>query len=469
MRPNDKDAYPWGVRAMRRRNLVSFILIVGLLTVAGFLSVVPGGEAVTELTELTYSPEERHRICEEIWEKIGLWYSYFDDKGIDWESVRQCYLHQVAGVESDYEFFVSMSALVRELDDGHSYMCDYPRQVSSARGRPRIHIAETEGKPIVAKVAFGSDAEAQGIVPGLTILSVDGEPSKERINRLVPRVHSSTPWHRRSVAVAAVLEGDLDEQVKVELESRDGKVFSLRLLREPFVAEPMAITAAVLDGDIGLLTLPSFSASRLGLKSGDDLVKAFDAALEQLREMKALIIDMRGNGGGDDRVAQRCAGRFFTSSVAFPGFQMRMVTLGKPWFAPRIGRAVSPRGEWQYSGPVVLLIDEFVISSAEHFVAGMHDSGRATTIGHTTAGSSGNPIRLEVSGFKFQVSRWREYRADGSLIEGQGVPADISVSPTVDDIAGCIDRALICAVDYLKSYLSRSSMRGNIPDMESAA
>jgi len=90
---------------------------------------------------------------------------------------------------------------------------------------PVIHIAETEGKPIVAKVAFGSDAEAQGIVPGLTILSVDGEPSKERINRLVPRVHSSTPWHRRSVAVAAVLEGDLDEQVKVELESRDGKVF----------------------------------------------------------------------------------------------------------------------------------------------------------------------------------------------------------------------------------------------------
>ncbi len=454
---------------MKRRNWVSLILIPGLLTVVGFLAVVPGGEAVTKLTELTYSPEERQRICEEIWEKIGLWYSYFDDKGIDWESVKQRYLDQVAGTQSDYEFFASMSAMVRELEDGHSYIYDYPRQVPSNRGRPRIHIVEAEGKPIVAKVAFGSDAEAQGIVPGLKIVSVDGEPANQRIDFLVPRVHSSTPWHRRSVAVAAMLEGDLDEPVQVELESQDGKVFSLRLLREPFVAEPASITAAVLDGDIGLLTLPSFSASYMGLKSGDDLVKAFDAALEQLRGTKALIIDMRGNGGGDDRVAQRCAGRFFTSSVAFPGFQMRMVTLGKPWFAPRIGRNVSPRGEWQYSGAIVLLVDEFVISSAEHFVAGMHDSGRATTIGHTTAGSSGNPIRLEVSGFKFQVSRWRELRTDGSLIEGQGVPADISVSPTVDDIARRIDGALICAVDYLKSYLSRSSIRGSIPDMESAA
>lgn len=425
------------------------IAVVATIVIAGLTGTLSSG---TALTELTYSPEERQRICEEIWEKIGLWYSYFDDKGIDWESVRQRYLDQVAGAQSDYEFFAGMSAMVRELEDGHSYVYDYPRQVPSNRGRPRIHIVEAEGKPIVAKVASGSEAEAKGVVPGLRIVSVDGEPASERIDFLVPRVHSSTPWHRRSVAVAAMLEGDLDEPVQVELESQDGKILGLRLLREPFVAEPAAITADVLDGDIGLLTLPSFSASRLGLKSGDDLVKAFDGALEQLKETKALIIDMRGNGGGDDRVAQRCAGRFFTSSVAFPGCQMRMVTLGKPWFAPRTGRKVSPRGDWQYSGPVVLLIDEFVISSAEHFVAGMHDSGRATTIGHTTAGSSCNPIRLEVSGFKFQVSRWREFRTDGSLIEKQGVPADISVSPTVNDIAGCVDRALICAVDYLKPH-----------------
>ncbi len=437
---------------MKRRSQVALILILGLLTAIGLLTVMSRGEAVTELAEFTYSLEERQRICEEIWKKIGLWYSYFDDKGIDWESVRERYSDQVAEVKSDYEFFVSMSAMVRELEDGHSYMYDYPKPVPVNRGRPRIRIVEADGEPIVAEVASGSDAEAKGVAPGLRIVSVDGESAKERISFLIPLVTSSTPWHRRSVAVAAMLEGDLDEEVQVELASPSGTTFTFLLLREPFVGEPMAITAEVLDGDIGLIRLPSFSASGLGLDSGDALVKEFDRALEHLKETKALIIDMRGNGGGDDRVAQSCAGRFFTAAVDFPDCQMRVVTLGKPWFAPRMRRTVKPRGVWQYTNPVVLLIDEFVISSAEHFAAGMHDSGRATTIGHTTAGSSGNPIRLEVSGFKFQVSRWREYRTDGSLIEGQGVPADISVSLTVNDIAGCIDRALICALDYLKSH-----------------
>lgn len=39
------------------------------------------------------------------------------------------------------------------------------------------------------------------------------------------------------------------------------------------------------------------------------------------------------------------------------------------------------------------------------------------------------------------MSRWREYRADGSLIEGHGVPADI-----VDGI----DTVLAFALDYLR-------------------
>ncbi|MGI6132024.1 MAG: S41 family peptidase [Bacillota bacterium] len=407
--------------------------------------------------DLSYSIEERRRICEEVWRKIALWYSYFDDKGIDWESVKPRYLDLAAGSRSDREFFACITSLLRELHDGHSYVYEYPKLVPGMgnRGTPRMRVTETAGRPIVAEVASSSDAEDKGVIPGLEIVSVDGQPAEERIRSLVPLITASTSWYARSAAVAAILNGDLDQAVHVELRRPDGTVFGVSLAREPFERRPEAITARVLDEGIGLLRLPSFSASNLRLKSGDALVRAFDDALEQLRATKAIIIDMRGNGGGDDSVAGRCAGRFFTSPVAFPSFQMRMVTLGVPWFAPRMGRSVSPRGPWQYTGPVVLLIDEFVFSSAEHFAAGMHDSGRATTVGHTTAGSSGNPVPLEVSGFRFQVSRWREYRADGSLIEGHGVPADIAVRPTVADLANGVDRVLAAAIDYLDHLASR--------------
>lgn len=407
--------------------------------------------------ELTYSAQERRRICEEVWRKIGLWYSYFDDKGIDWQSVKPRYLELAAGSRTDREFFACITGLLRELHDGHSYVYEYPKPIPGAgsRGTPRMRVVEADGKPIVAQVAPGSDAEAKGVVAGLEIMSVDGQPAEDRIRSLIPLVTASTSWYARSAAAAAILNGGLDQAVRVELRRPDGASFGVSLAREPFERRPEAITAQVLNGGIGLLRLPSFSASNLGLKSGDALVRAFDDALEQLRATKAIIIDMRGNGGGDDSVAGRCAGRFFRSAAAFPSFQMRMVTLGVPWFAPRMGRSVSPGGPWQYTGLVVLLIDEFVVSSAEHFAAGMHDSGRATTIGHTTAGSSGNPIPLEVSGFKFQVSRWREYRADGSLIEGHGVPADIVVRPTVADLASGVDRVLAAAIDHLDRLMSR--------------
>lgn len=64
-------------------------------------------------------------------------------------------------------------------------------------------------------------------------------------------------------------------------------------------------------------------------------------------------------------------------------------------------------------------------------------------------------MQLEVGGFKFQVSRWREYRADGSLIEGHGVPADIVARPSIADLANGVDRVLAAAIDYLDDPASR--------------
>ncbi|HNU93553.1 MAG TPA: hypothetical protein PKM31_01845 [Bacillota bacterium] len=44
---------------------------------------IPDDNQCDAAAELTYSAQERRRICEDVWRKVGLWYSYFDDKGID--------------------------------------------------------------------------------------------------------------------------------------------------------------------------------------------------------------------------------------------------------------------------------------------------------------------------------------------------------------------------------------------------
>lgn len=401
------------------------------------------------LTTITYSLQERQEIITGIWEKIDLWYSYFDEKGIDWNKIKEKYLTEVEGVTSDWEFFQKVAAMIRELHDGHSYVYDYPKPISFRYGRPECEILEADGKPIVARVTPGSDAAAKGVVPGLEVVSADGIPAQERIAMIIPRVTASTPWYARRLAHLNLLHGELSKDVKVEFRRPDGSTFSAVLKRAPVSMETVRIESKVLSGDIGYIKLPSLSANRLGLKSDNAIVAEFDRALERVKNTKALIIDFRGNGGGNDAAGNQCAARLLTEPTPFPTNVTKMVTFGKAWYTPRMSRIVKPRGPWQYTGPVVLLIDEMVFSSAEHVVAGLHDSGRAVTIGRNTAGSSGNPVDLEVKGFKFQVSRWKEYRVDGTLIEGNGVPADVVVNPTLADVVAGVDTVLERAIEYL--------------------
>src|SRR5580700_4317304 len=49
----------------------------------------------------------------------------------------------------------------------------------------------------------------------------------------------------------------------------------------------------------------------------------FDKALEQMRHTKGLIIDVRWNGGGNERVAQQVAGRFLQKPVVYAYDQFR--------------------------------------------------------------------------------------------------------------------------------------------------
>ena len=396
----------------------------------------------------SYAADERRSIATQIWEDIKLRYSYFHDKGMNWDEVGRVYIGAAEAAESDRQFFAAIAGMVRELRDGHSYVYEYPQPLGGSHGSPAVELALIEGRPVVVGVAEGSDAEGLGVAVGMEVLRVDGMDAGQLLWELEGGVTASTPWSARAIAARALLAGPLDQDVEVELGDGGGSVLRVRLARRSGTRRKVdPIGAAVLDGNIGYIRLASFSFGVLGLGSAKEFRKAFDAAMEVVRGCRALIIDVRGNGGGDDRLAGACAGRLLSEATDFPRFQFRVVTLGKGWFTPVFRRSVAPRGLWQFRGPMVLCIDEQVFSSAEHFVAGLHDSGRAVTVGQTTAGSSGNPVSREVAGFKYQISRWREYRTTGELIEGRGVPADVEVAPTLAGVLAGRDEVLEKAVE----------------------
>jgi hypothetical protein len=81
----------------------------------------------------------------------------------------------------------------------------------------------------------------------------------------------------------------------------------------------------------------------------------FDAALERFRSAPKLILDVRMNGGGNDQLAFDVAGRFAPSPVNTGYVRFRSGPSHSD-FGPAMPRVLSPRGAWQYTGSVLVLL-----------------------------------------------------------------------------------------------------------------
>ncbi len=189
-----------------------------------------------------------------------------------------------------------------------------------------------------------------------------------------------------------------------------GKAFS------PFEAQAPE-GAAWAEGAVSLMLETQWCA-RVGwlrITGGMDqaTVTAFHAALDRLREMEALLLDCRFMGGGGDGPAWEMAGRFFEGGVE----------------NGRHGR-IEASGAWQFAGPIVMLQDEVMVSSAETFTWAMSETGRAVTVGRATGGWGIIPKVFSCpSGlvdFRLGVND-RPTPIQGVHTEGAGWPADVTI------------------------------------------
>lgn len=204
-------------------------------------------------------------------------------------------------------------------------------------------------------------------------------------------------------------------------------------------------------GDVGYLFIGSWNPRTIGIEE-------VDTALEELRETRALILDVRPNGGGDNSLAFDVAGRFAAEPVL--AFQVRYRDgpdhddLAEP-----IESHLEPRGPWQYVRPVVVLAGRGCYSSNEGFVSAMRELEQVTVMGDTTGGSSGNPgVHALGGGWSYTVPRWIAYTADGRIIEWQGIPPDVPLDLGPEDFTGPGDPVLDFALRWIREETSAVSI-----------
>ena len=151
------------------------------------------------------------------------------------------------------------------------------------------------------------------------------------------------------------------------------------------------------------------------------LSDAFDEALAELKDSPGLILDLRYNGGGDENIGRRIAGRFATEETTYSFSRIRNGQEHRD-LGPKRPRSFEPRGPWRYSAPVAVLIGRKTFSSAESLALMLAGCPGVTTIGDHTAGSSGNPRLLDLGhGIVVNLPRWIDYDPEGQPIDGVGV------------------------------------------------
>ncbi|HEY5912597.1 MAG TPA: S41 family peptidase [Verrucomicrobiae bacterium] len=380
--------------------------------------------------------EKRVEIVESLWQNLSEIYPALEYKGIRGREWIEPAIKRAREARNDQEVYDILLEQMASLKDTHTRIISYP-------GQPTLESPPVMLNKVEDKVAVIRAHPSTTLVAGEVIVSVADRPVEDCLAEQMKRVCNSTDRGRVREACGSLLRGPPGTTVTVSVEEANGQVRRVALRRESkpdFWREP-AMSAHSLGESIGCI--------RISRWTDNAIPEQFDQALEKFKATRGIIIDVRGNGGGNDQLADVVNGRLITNAVvsSIDFWRKR----GTDQYDRTIGW-VQPRGPWAFPGRVAVLIDEACASACEHFVSGIEAMGRVLLVGMPTNGAGGGPTAVNLpDGTRVAISRALGLRVNGVVFEGHGIPPHIYSAPTLKDLREGRDAALEAAKEWIGS------------------
>ena len=302
-------------------------------------------------------------------------------RGVDWRGLVARTRPRAVAARDDAEFHRIAREMLSTLKVSHLEL-RAPTRVAQGSSSVPLRIVQEGGRRFVAEVPFLSHAYRNGIRPGDELLSPD-----------------------------SALLGPLGSEAELRFRSCSGRKATIRARREsafwPAEAPSLRWRRIQVRPGVGIGYI---RADRFD----DGAAELADSAMSALKDTSGLIIDVRGNSGGNASAVR--LGSYFTKGRS-PALALLMrpylEALGRPVTgADVIATAAAERpyttaavfealranngavtihtedlGERAYRGRVAVLIGPETGSAAEAFAWLMRERSQATLIGRETAGA----------------------------------------------------------------------------------
>jgi carboxyl-terminal processing protease len=212
----------------------------------------------------------------------------------------------------------------------------------------------------VTDIFDASPSQKAGLKAGDKIVAVDGKSAKGKAIDEVGDILKGAPGTDVELTVA-----------RPQLDGSD-KTMKIKVVRDE-VTEKNVPYSGMLNDKVGYIILTTFTRD-----AGENVEKAFRELKEKNPNMKSLIFDLRGNGGGLLNEAVNIC------NIWIPKGEMVVTTKGKVVDWDRSFKTLNPSVDEQM--PIVVLVDKGTASASEIVSGTLQDYDRAVVVGQRSYG-----------------------------------------------------------------------------------
>ncbi len=374
-------------------------------------------------------------------------------KGLKWKKIGKGFVKEAKGVKNDLDYGLLLIRLIAKLRDGHAYVkfssqtenLDWPWK-SEKKAGPGMFWSRI-GDKIFVKNSWGQ-ARGAGIKPGYEIVSVNGKKAlawlEERVAERSERQSFSTDHQAFWAGCAWGLAEPVGTRVVYDVKTEKGKLKKKRkvdIKDDNYVPSGPAFMPKKLDGNKDVhwgRTEKGYGYIHYRRCKGT-ISQHTDEALAALGDVRGLVLDFRGNGGG---------------GFDHDAFMGRFIPTGK---SMSFSKSYASAGDNPYGGPIVVIVNGTTRSAGETGSGIFKEDGRAYMIGESpTAGmsSSKTTIALPSGLYSLYVSVHSNMGRfnKGKGIEGIGVVPHEIVEYEPDDLADERDTLILRAEALLADF-----------------